>query len=216
MPFFRHHLKGDGRRDLPRPGSSRPAPTAGASSRPGRPRTLRARLASISAQTAPSASNRRQRRGTRPSTSTVATRRSRCPTRPRSRPAGTPSTWSRTSASPPGARTCWSTGQPVARRGSDARRSARRRSSGSRPPASDADWVVKLIDEYPGRLPGCDPDSEEPDLGGTQQMVRSEALRGRFRSELRAPRALRARRGRPGRARRCRTCCTPSNAATGS
>lgn len=51
----------------------------------------------------------------------------------------------------------------------------------------DADWVVKLIDEYPGRLPGHDKDSEEPDLGGTQQMVRSETLRGRYRNSLSKP-----------------------------
>jgi len=51
----------------------------------------------------------------------------------------------------------------------------------------DADWVVKLIDEYPGRLPGYDKDSDEPDLGGTQQMVRSEALRGRYRSDYSDP-----------------------------
>jgi uncharacterized protein len=51
----------------------------------------------------------------------------------------------------------------------------------------DADWVVKLIDEYPGRLPGWKKDSDEPDLGGTQQMVRSEALRGRYRSSYSDP-----------------------------
>lgn len=51
----------------------------------------------------------------------------------------------------------------------------------------DADWVVKLIDEYPGRLPGFDRSSGEPDLGGTQRMVRSEILRGRFRSNYEHP-----------------------------
>jgi len=51
----------------------------------------------------------------------------------------------------------------------------------------DADWVVKLIDEYPGRLPGYDKKSDEPDLGGTQQMVRSETLRGRYRSSYSDP-----------------------------
>ncbi len=51
----------------------------------------------------------------------------------------------------------------------------------------DADWVVKLIDEYPGRLPGYDKDSDEPDLGGTQQMVRSETLRGRYRTSYTDP-----------------------------
>jgi putative CocE/NonD family hydrolase len=51
----------------------------------------------------------------------------------------------------------------------------------------DADWVVKLIDEYPGRMPGTDKDSDEADLGGTQQMVRSEILRGRYRNDYSAP-----------------------------
>jgi len=47
---------------------------------------------------------------------------------------------------------------------------------------TDADWVVKLIDEYPGRLPGYDPKEGGEDLGGTQRMVRSEIFRGRFRN----------------------------------
>jgi putative CocE/NonD family hydrolase len=51
----------------------------------------------------------------------------------------------------------------------------------------DADWVVKLIDEYPGRLSDYDKDSEDPDLGGTQQMVRSETLRGRYRNSYSTP-----------------------------
>jgi putative CocE/NonD family hydrolase len=46
---------------------------------------------------------------------------------------------------------------------------------------TDADWVVKLIDEYPGRLPGYDPKEGGEDLGGTQRLVRSEIFRGRFR-----------------------------------
>ncbi len=47
---------------------------------------------------------------------------------------------------------------------------------------TDADWVVKLVDEFPGRLPGYDPDSDEEDLGGTQRLVRSEIFRGRYRN----------------------------------
>ncbi len=46
---------------------------------------------------------------------------------------------------------------------------------------TDADWVVKIIDEYPGRLPGFDPKSGEKDLGGTQRLIRLEIFRGRFR-----------------------------------
>ncbi len=47
---------------------------------------------------------------------------------------------------------------------------------------TDADWVVKLVDEFPGRLEGYDPDSDEEDLGGTQRLVRSEIFRGRYRN----------------------------------
>ncbi|MEN8162704.1 MAG: CocE/NonD family hydrolase, partial [Acidobacteriota bacterium] len=47
---------------------------------------------------------------------------------------------------------------------------------------SDADWVVKLVDEFPGRLEGYDPDSGDEDLGGTQRLVRSEIFRGRYRN----------------------------------
>ena len=46
---------------------------------------------------------------------------------------------------------------------------------------TDADWVVKLVDEFPGRLEGYDPKSDEEDLGGTQRLVRSEVFRGRYR-----------------------------------
>lgn len=52
---------------------------------------------------------------------------------------------------------------------------------------TDADWVVKLVDEFPGRLQGYDSDSEEKDLGGTQRMVRSEIFRGRFRDGYDVP-----------------------------
>jgi len=47
---------------------------------------------------------------------------------------------------------------------------------------TDADWVVKLVDEFPGRLAGFDPESDEEDLGGTQRLVRSEIFRGRYRN----------------------------------
>ena len=47
--------------------------------------------------------------------------------------------------------------------------------------AGDADWVVKLVDEFPGRVPGWEKGSDEPDLGHTERLVRSEMFRGRFR-----------------------------------
>ncbi len=52
---------------------------------------------------------------------------------------------------------------------------------------ADADWVVKVIDEYPPRLPGYDPNSDAPDLGHTQRLVRLEGFRGRYRHSYSAP-----------------------------
>jgi hypothetical protein len=57
---------------------------------------------------------------------------------------------------------------------------------------ADADWVVKVIDEFPARLPGFEPDldkpeTDEPDLGHTQRLVRGEVFRGRFRSSYSKP-----------------------------
>jgi len=59
---------------------------------------------------------------------------------------------------------------------------------------TDADWVVKLIDEFPGRMPGYVAPTREQmysgefkDEGGTQRMVRSEIFRGRYRSSYERP-----------------------------
>lgn len=52
---------------------------------------------------------------------------------------------------------------------------------------SDADWAVKLIDVYPEnhpQVPGTKPGIW---LGGYQQMVRSEVIRGRFRNSYEKP-----------------------------
>lgn len=66
---------------------------------------------------------------------------------------------------------------------------------------TDADWVVKLIDVYPvdqdeeagprKRRPRTE-DVETPDspLGGYQQLVRGDPLRGRFRKSFEAPQAM--------------------------
>jgi hypothetical protein len=56
----------------------------------------------------------------------------------------------------------------------------------------DADWVVKLIDVYPGELPGLtDRDEEEEEAkaypGGRQMLVRAEVMRGRFRDSFERP-----------------------------
>jgi len=52
---------------------------------------------------------------------------------------------------------------------------------------TDGDWVVKLIDVYPGDYPDPDPNPGNVKLGGCQQLVRGDVLRGRFRNSLEKP-----------------------------
>jgi hypothetical protein len=52
---------------------------------------------------------------------------------------------------------------------------------------SDADFVVKLIDEYPGRLPGLSDEEKATYPGGRQMLVRGEPFRGRFRESYEVP-----------------------------
>jgi len=44
---------------------------------------------------------------------------------------------------------------------------------------TDADWVVKVIDEYP--------ENPKTDLAGYQQLVRGEVMRGKFRNSMEKP-----------------------------
>lgn len=65
---------------------------------------------------------------------------------------------------------------------------------------TDADWVVKLIDVYPPELEEEaakkrkarteDVEPDESPLGGTQQLVRGDPLRGRFRKSFETPEAM--------------------------
>jgi hypothetical protein len=58
---------------------------------------------------------------------------------------------------------------------------------------SDADLVVKLIDEWPGELPGWTPEREkagERNRGGQQTLVRGEPMRLRYRNSYSTPAAL--------------------------
>ena len=50
---------------------------------------------------------------------------------------------------------------------------------------TDADWIVKLIDVYPNDYP--DPEPTGVKMGGYQQLVRGEVMRGRFRNSLEKP-----------------------------
>jgi len=52
---------------------------------------------------------------------------------------------------------------------------------------TDADWVVKIIDVYPDNTPDDPRTAPGVHLGGYQQMVRSEVIRGRFRNSFSQP-----------------------------
>lgn len=52
---------------------------------------------------------------------------------------------------------------------------------------TDADWIVKLIDVYPGDYPDPDPNPEGVRMGGYQQLVRGEPFRGKFRNSFEKP-----------------------------
>ena len=51
---------------------------------------------------------------------------------------------------------------------------------------TDCDWIVKVIDVYPDRFPD-DKGSLNNTLGGYQQLVRGEIIRGKFRNSLETP-----------------------------
>ena len=51
---------------------------------------------------------------------------------------------------------------------------------------TDSDWIVKLIDVYPDRFPDEKGDVKNS-LGGYQQMVRGDVMRGKFRISLEKP-----------------------------
>jgi uncharacterized protein len=55
---------------------------------------------------------------------------------------------------------------------------------------TDADWIVKLIDEHPGKPKGKDDEDAEHRRGSEQVLVRGEPLRGRFRDSLETPKAF--------------------------
>jgi uncharacterized protein len=58
---------------------------------------------------------------------------------------------------------------------------------------TDSDWVVKLIDVYPGEV------ARRPEMGGYQLMVSADIFRGRYRESLETPRAIAADRPLPYR-----------------
>ncbi|HZY87644.1 MAG TPA: CocE/NonD family hydrolase, partial [Gemmataceae bacterium] len=52
---------------------------------------------------------------------------------------------------------------------------------------TDSDWVVKLIDVYPDDYPDPNPNPTGVRLGGYQQLVRGDVMRGKFRNSLENP-----------------------------
>ncbi len=55
---------------------------------------------------------------------------------------------------------------------------------------TDSDWVVKLIDVYPGDTPDFEDNPEHIKMGHFEQMVRSEVIRGRYRNSFERPEAF--------------------------
>jgi putative CocE/NonD family hydrolase len=52
---------------------------------------------------------------------------------------------------------------------------------------TDADFIVKVIDEYPQDHPNYEHNPDNIIMGGYQQLVRSEVIRGRFRNSFEKP-----------------------------
>jgi putative CocE/NonD family hydrolase len=52
---------------------------------------------------------------------------------------------------------------------------------------TDSDWVVKLIDVYPDDTPDPTPPAPGLKMGGFQQMLRGECMRGRYRNSYEKP-----------------------------
>ncbi|MGO8751281.1 MAG: CocE/NonD family hydrolase [Thermoguttaceae bacterium] len=52
---------------------------------------------------------------------------------------------------------------------------------------TDSDWVVKLIDVYPNDYPDPNPNPAAVSMGGYQQLVRGDVMRGKFRNSFEKP-----------------------------
>jgi hypothetical protein len=52
---------------------------------------------------------------------------------------------------------------------------------------TDSDWVVKLVDVYPDDYPEPQPNPTQVRMGGYQQLVRGDVMRGKFRNSLEHP-----------------------------
>ena len=55
---------------------------------------------------------------------------------------------------------------------------------------TDSDWVAKLIDVYPDDYPDPKKNPKGVRMGGYQQLVRGDVIRGKFRDSLEEPKPL--------------------------
>jgi putative CocE/NonD family hydrolase len=55
---------------------------------------------------------------------------------------------------------------------------------------TDSDWVVKVIDVYPNDYPDPNPNPTGVKMGGYQQLVRGDVMRGKFRNGFEKPEAF--------------------------
>ncbi len=55
---------------------------------------------------------------------------------------------------------------------------------------TDSDFIVKLVDVYPGDFPNPDPNPTNVRMPGYQQLVRGEPIRGKYRNSLSKPEAF--------------------------
>ena len=55
---------------------------------------------------------------------------------------------------------------------------------------TDSDWIVKLIDVYPDDFPDPKTNPKEIRMGGYQQLVRGDVMRGKFRNSFEKPNPL--------------------------
>lgn len=55
---------------------------------------------------------------------------------------------------------------------------------------TDSDWVVKVIDVYPADFPDPNPNPKGVRMGGYQQLVRGDVMRGKFRNSFEKPEAF--------------------------
>jgi putative CocE/NonD family hydrolase len=52
---------------------------------------------------------------------------------------------------------------------------------------TDCDWIVKLVDVYPDEYPDPSPNPAGVHMGGYQQLVRGDVMRGKFRNSFEKP-----------------------------